>query len=506
VAVEGTTDAGIAQVRGDTRVMALVGALFSDQQIKTLQRHKIESVVIALDPDKAGDVNIARNVERLLKAGIDAFVAPRLPDGVDPDEFIKEKGIAEWKRLIGQAAHGLRLVAEQVLKQHKPEGGWTDQVAEAAIRQAARWAAGCVPEGQEDALRRFFVAPILQELTGNADEFVARVRLERKAKVQANGTGGVGKADAAAECSADGEEPVTGAEHGGAWEGEEPQGPNGSGGQEAAGAIVGEYTLGELLDRHTELRPPVIHGLLRRGETMNVIPTSKTGKSWLVVDLVLAVASGGKWLGAFEVDGGEVLILDNELHGETLADRVSKVAAARGIPLSPLRERVTVKVLRGRLTDIHALRDYFRRKDPGRFKLVVLDSFYRLLPAGVSENDNAQMATVYNAIDAYADHLQACFVAIHHSSKGNQQGDYGRRCRCGQYGACGRHTPDLAAARRGGRPRSGGCLAVLCARRAAVPAVGVPPVGAGRGVQPRPAAPAGGKAQPCGEGREGPGG
>jgi RecA-family ATPase len=38
----------------------------------------------------------------------------------------------------------------------------------------------------------------------------------------------------------------------------------------------------------------------------------------------------------------------------------------------------------------------------------------------VSENDNASMAAVYNAIDRYADRLGCCFVAIHHASKGSQ--------------------------------------------------------------------------------------
>lgn len=44
-------------------------------------------------------------------------------------------------------------------------------------------------------------------------------------------------------------------------------------------------SLADLVARYPDLRPPVIHGLLRRGETMNVIAPSKLGKSWLVTDL-----------------------------------------------------------------------------------------------------------------------------------------------------------------------------------------------------------------------------
>jgi hypothetical protein len=207
-------------------------------------------------------------------------------------------------------------------------------------------------------------------------------------------------------------------EHGDAWEGE----PAGASTAQAAADEhdTGEYALGELLDRHPNLRPPVVHGLLRQGETMNVIAPSKVGKSWLVIDLALAAATGGTWLGGFRAERGEALILDNELHPETLADRLRKVAEARGIDLGALRDRITVKVLRGRLRDILSLRTYLDRFGPGRFKLIILDTLYRMLPADVSESGNAEMAGVYNVIDSYADRLGCSFVAIHHASKGNQ--------------------------------------------------------------------------------------
>lgn len=48
----------------------------------------------------------------------------------------------------------------------------------------------------------------------------------------------------------------------------------------------------DLVANHPELRRPVIHGLLRAGETMNVIANPKVGKSWLVTDLALSVATG----------------------------------------------------------------------------------------------------------------------------------------------------------------------------------------------------------------------
>lgn len=170
------------------------------------------------------------------------------------------------------------------------------------------------------------------------------------------------------------------------------------------------------------LRPPVIDGLLREGETMNLIASPKTGKSWLVLDLAIAVATGRPWLGRFPTVAGDVLIIDNELHGETSANRIPKVAKARGLGTDEFADRVFIRNLRGGLQDIVSLGPYFRAIEPKRFRLIVLDAFYRFLPAGMDENANADMASLYNHIDRYAADLGCAFVLIHHSSKGNQSG------------------------------------------------------------------------------------
>ena len=179
---------------------------------------------------------------------------------------------------------------------------------------------------------------------------------------------------------------------------------------------------GQLLAEHVEMRPAVIDGLLRVGETANVIAAPKQGKSWLTLDLVLSVATGRKWLGTFDVNAGPVLLIDNELHPETLAKRLPAVAEARGIPLADIAERVHVIALRGRLRDLLALEHDLRSIPVGTFKLVVLDAFYRFAPEGTDENDNAGMARLYNAVDRIAERLGCAVVLIHHARKGNQSG------------------------------------------------------------------------------------
>ena len=177
--------------------------------------------------------------------------------------------------------------------------------------------------------------------------------------------------------------------------------------------------LGELVEKFPKMKPVLIHGFLRRGETMNIIAPPKTGKSWLVTDLALSVATGTPWFG-FPCEKGKVLIIDNELHPETSANRIPKVVAARGIELKKVQNDIYVDNQRGRLGNIEDLANQIEALKPYGFKLIIIDAFYRAMPKGTDENDNGTVAGIYNLIDKYAAALDCAFVLIHHTSKGNQ--------------------------------------------------------------------------------------
>ncbi len=176
----------------------------------------------------------------------------------------------------------------------------------------------------------------------------------------------------------------------------------------------------DLMAVHRTLRAPVIHGLLRRGETMNVIAPPKSGKSWLVLALAMAVATGRSWLDTFSTVAGDVLLIDNELHPETIAHRIPQVAECLRIGMNEIGHTMHVLPLRGRLRDIFALESFFESIEPGRYALIVLDAFYRCMPRRMDENDNGTMASIYNHVDALAERLECSFVLIHHATKGNQ--------------------------------------------------------------------------------------
>ena len=116
---------------------------------------------------------------------------------------------------------------------------------------------------------------------------------------------------------------------------------------------AGPLTMKDLRKAHTDLRPVVIEGLAREGEVVNVIAAPKMGKSWLVTGLALAVCTGRWWLQTFRTVKGKVLIIDNELHPETSAHRIPKVAEALGLADEDYQDDLLIENMRGSLRDIN---------------------------------------------------------------------------------------------------------------------------------------------------------
>ncbi|MSR59450.1 MAG: hypothetical protein EXS05_17705, partial [Planctomycetaceae bacterium] len=80
-----------------------------------------------------------------------------------------------------------------------------------------------------------------------------------------------------------------------------------------AKAKLRRYSFRELMAEFPTLSEVAIGFLLRIGEVMNIVAPPKRGKSWLVAQLILCVATGQDWLGRFATRKGKVLLVDNEL-------------------------------------------------------------------------------------------------------------------------------------------------------------------------------------------------
>jgi hypothetical protein len=175
---------------------------------------------------------------------------------------------------------------------------------------------------------------------------------------------------------------------------------------------------GDLIRAYPNRRGMVIDGLIRVGETANIIAPPKFGKSWLILLLAFSVALGRRWLDTFQCTAKPVLIIDNELHPETLAHRLRVLCKELGIDPDSLP--ISIVCLRGKLQDLGHMGKWLLGIEKNRFGLIIIDAWYRSLPKDLNENDNAQVAGVYNLLDCYASDLGSAFALIHHSSKGAQ--------------------------------------------------------------------------------------
>lgn len=184
----------------------------------------------------------------------------------------------------------------------------------------------------------------------------------------------------------------------------------------------GPVAIKKLVADYPSMRKVEIENLLRSTETMNLISASKIGKTHFAISLAIAKAVGRMWLQTFSLTQGRVLYVDCELHPNTLGRRFTAIAAAMGVTMGELEGQIDILSLRGKLLDIIQLGPTFQRLAKGYYSLIILDAMYRLIPQGIDENSNADLTTIYNQIDRYAEMTGAAFVIVHHSSKGVQAG------------------------------------------------------------------------------------
>lgn len=164
-----------------------------------------------------------------------------------------------------------------------------------------------------------------------------------------------------------------------------------------------------------ERSPVMIEGLCREKEVVNVIAAPKTGKSWGVYGLAMALENATNFLGFNVPRKRRVLIVDNEIPENEVAWRLKKVAAHTGSVNQP-----DFIALRGRDWTFDNLQQGLHSVNAGDYDVLILDAYYRFLPKGTSENDNADATRNFNIMNTICKDLGVAIINIHHTSKGNQ--------------------------------------------------------------------------------------
>jgi DNA primase len=92
--VEGQMDCISVFLRGIQNVIATSGTAFTEQQVALLRRHTSQ-VVVNFDPDAAGSNAAEKSIALLTEEGFTIKIVT-LDDGLDPDRFIRERGVEAY--------------------------------------------------------------------------------------------------------------------------------------------------------------------------------------------------------------------------------------------------------------------------------------------------------------------------------------------------------------------------------------------------------------------------
>src|SRR6266404_2614700 len=121
ILVEGFLDLVVPYQFGIRNVVASLGTALTPDQVKLLGRFA-RKVVVNYDGDPAGVQAAKKAIEILLAEDLEVKVLV-LPDGTDPDEFIRKFGLIEYQRQRGEAQPHIQFVIDQAVHNrnlHRP--------------------------------------------------------------------------------------------------------------------------------------------------------------------------------------------------------------------------------------------------------------------------------------------------------------------------------------------------------------------------------------------------
>lgn len=173
---------------------------------------------------------------------------------------------------------------------------------------------------------------------------------------------------------------------------------------------TGEFTtLEELMSKEYPDNSWIVERLVPEGLTiLSAQPASF--KTWLLLDIAIAVASGGALIDTFDTTQSSVLMIDEESSEKLLQQRLGLLNSGSDLP-------IYFKVCTDfKLDDAH-ISDVIKRCKKDNIKLITFDSLVRIHDK--NENDAVQMAEVFAKIRRFTQAGISVLIA-HHNRKGGR--------------------------------------------------------------------------------------
>jgi DNA primase len=125
VVVEGYFDCVVLSGAGLAHVVSPLGTALTGEQARLLKRYA-ERVILAFDADAAGEQATLRGADLLVESGLQVRVA-QLPQGVDPDEYLRARGRPALEQLLEQSLTLFEFRVHVALQRH-PGSSTEDRV------------------------------------------------------------------------------------------------------------------------------------------------------------------------------------------------------------------------------------------------------------------------------------------------------------------------------------------------------------------------------------------
>ena len=159
----------------------------------------------------------------------------------------------------------------------------------------------------------------------------------------------------------------------------------------------------------------LIEGVLYRGHKMLVSGSSKAGKSSLLLELGLALASGTEWLG-FKCKQCKVLYFNFEVQEDRFNQRIKNLYSYSGVGGADNFRLVNLK---GKAQPLKKMTNYILRLCEGQnYSAIIFDPIYKIMNG--NESDSEVVTEFTNQLDIISDKLNAAVIYCHHHSKGFQ--------------------------------------------------------------------------------------
>lgn len=172
-------------------------------------------------------------------------------------------------------------------------------------------------------------------------------------------------------------------------------------------------------DNLPDLAPCLIKNVLRKGHKMLIAGPSKAGKSFLQIELCIAIAEGQRWIG-WKCAQGKVLYVNLELDRSSCLHRFKDVYESLGLEPKNLKN-IDIWNLRGKSVPMDKLAPkLIRRAAKKDYIAVIIDPIYKVITG--DENSADQMAKFCNQFDKVCTELGCATIYCHHHSKGSQGG------------------------------------------------------------------------------------